>query len=58
MAKTDEFGEELADFVRRVAELIDSVLTSINTESEAGTLATVKQQVTELTAKFPLPYRA
>ena len=40
-----------------IAELIDTVLRSISTPSEAVTVAAVKARATALTARYPLPYR-
>jgi glycine hydroxymethyltransferase len=40
-----------------IAEMIDTVLRSIGTESEAATVAGVKARAGSLTARFPLPYR-
>jgi glycine hydroxymethyltransferase len=50
-------GFRAAEF-EQIADLIDTVLVSIGTDREAATLASVKERVVALTAKFPLPYRA
>jgi glycine hydroxymethyltransferase len=43
--------------MQEVAELVDTVLRSIGTPDEAGTIAAVKARAVKLTARFPLPYR-
>ncbi len=40
-----------------IADCIDAVLSAAGTDREAAALAATKQRVTELTARFPLPYR-
>jgi glycine hydroxymethyltransferase len=43
--------------MEEVAELIDTVLRSIGSPDEAGTIAAVKARAVKLTSRFPLPYR-
>ncbi len=50
-------GFKEAEF-EQVAQMIDTVLTSIGTAQETATIATVKARVIALTAKHPLPYPA
>lgn len=40
-----------------IADCIDTVLSAVATDREAAALSATKQRVTELTARFPLPYR-
>jgi len=40
-----------------ITDCIDAVLSAAGTDREAAALAATKQRVTELTARFPLPYR-
>ncbi len=48
-------GFKEAEF-EQVAQLIDTVLTSIGTAQEISVIADVKAKVIQLTGKFPLPY--
>jgi glycine hydroxymethyltransferase len=43
--------------MKEIASMIDAVLRSIGTPSEADTVAAVKARAVKLTARFPLPYR-
>jgi glycine hydroxymethyltransferase len=40
-----------------IADCIDAVLSAAGTDREPDALAATKQRVTDLTARFPLPYR-
>ena len=49
-------GMQVAE-MEEIANLIDGVLVAIGTEHEAAVLATTKERVIKLTARFPLPYK-
>ena len=49
-------GMQVAE-MEEIANLIDGVLVATGTEHEAAVLATTKERVIKLTARFPLPYK-